>query len=209
MLLYATAAGASPLALTATFVVLRSERPRGNGIAFLSGFLLGTCIACGLGLFLGKSMIELFDSHETIEGVLTLPAGNGLDELVVEPEDVVIVRFDQGPVVVVILESMPLLEPARVLYDVNPLPALVAFVALLKWQVLAPSHSDRIELFERDTPDRLLVAHRELDLCETFPPGCTRSPSHLRGIHGISDKRHPQRNGYSLRRIAAPDSVNA
>jgi hypothetical protein len=48
---------ASPLVLTATFVVIRSQRPRTNGIAFLSGFLLGTAIACGLGLALGLTLL--------------------------------------------------------------------------------------------------------------------------------------------------------
>ena len=47
VLFYALAAAASPLVLTATFVVIRSDRPRTNGIAFLSGFLLGTSLACG------------------------------------------------------------------------------------------------------------------------------------------------------------------
>lgn len=61
--------------LTATFVVIRSERPRGNGIAFLSGLLLGTCIACGLGLLFGHAAVEQVDSHETIEGVVTLLLG--------------------------------------------------------------------------------------------------------------------------------------
>jgi hypothetical protein len=75
VLLYAVAAAASPLVLIATFLVIRSERPRGNGIAFLSGFLLGTCIACGLGLLLGNAMVERIDSHGTIEAVLTLLLG--------------------------------------------------------------------------------------------------------------------------------------
>ena len=68
VLFYALAAAASPLALTATFVVIRSERPRTNGIAFLSGFLLGTTIACGLGLALGQAAVDRLDSHETVEG---------------------------------------------------------------------------------------------------------------------------------------------
>jgi hypothetical protein len=50
VLVYAVAAAVSPILVTATFIVLRSERPRGNGIAFLSGLLLGTSIACALGL---------------------------------------------------------------------------------------------------------------------------------------------------------------
>jgi hypothetical protein len=78
VLLYALAAAASPLALTATFVVIRSERPRTNGIAFLSGFVLGTTIACGLGLALGQAVVDRLDSHETVEGVLTLLLGVAL-----------------------------------------------------------------------------------------------------------------------------------
>jgi hypothetical protein len=74
-LVYALAAAASPLVLTATFVVIRSERPRTNGIAFLSGFLLGTTIACGLGLVLGQAAVDRLDSHETVEVVLTLLLG--------------------------------------------------------------------------------------------------------------------------------------
>jgi Sap, sulfolipid-1-addressing protein len=75
VLVYALAAAASPLVLTATFVVIRSERPRSSGIAFLSGFLLGTVIACGLGLFLGQAAVDRLDSHETVEVVLTLLLG--------------------------------------------------------------------------------------------------------------------------------------
>ena len=75
VLFYALAAAASPLVLTATFAVIRSERPRTDGIAFLSGFLLGTTIACGLGLVLGQAAVDRLDSHETVEGVLTLLLG--------------------------------------------------------------------------------------------------------------------------------------
>jgi hypothetical protein len=75
VLLYAVAAAASPLVVTSTFVVLRSEHPRRNGVAFLSGLLLGTCIGCGLGLFFGNAAVEGIDSHGTIEGVLTLILG--------------------------------------------------------------------------------------------------------------------------------------
>lgn len=75
VLFYALAAAASPLALTATFVAIRSARPRANGIAFLSGFLLGTAIASGLGLVLGQAAVERLDSHETLEAVLALLLG--------------------------------------------------------------------------------------------------------------------------------------
>ena len=78
VLFFALAAAASPLALTATFVVIRSARPRTNGIAFLSGFLLGTTIAAGLGLVLGEAAVERLDSHETVEEVLTLLLGIAL-----------------------------------------------------------------------------------------------------------------------------------
>jgi hypothetical protein len=64
--------------LTATFVVIRSERSRTNGIAFLSGFLLGTTIACGIGLVVGQAAVDGLNSHETVEGVLTLLLGLAL-----------------------------------------------------------------------------------------------------------------------------------
>lgn len=78
VLLYAIAAAASPLVLTATFVVIRSERPRTNGIAFLSGFLVGTVLACVVGLALGQAAVDRLDSHGTVEAVLTLLLGGAL-----------------------------------------------------------------------------------------------------------------------------------
>ena len=75
VLIYVVAAAISPILLTATFVVLQSEHPRRNGIAFLSGLLLGTCIACGLGLLIGHAVVERVDSHRNIEAVLTLLLG--------------------------------------------------------------------------------------------------------------------------------------
>lgn len=72
---YAVIAAASPLVLTATFVVIRSERPRTNGIAFLTGFVLGTSIACILGLIAGEAIVARLDAHDTIEYVLTLGLG--------------------------------------------------------------------------------------------------------------------------------------
>ena len=73
VLFYGLAAAASALVLSATFVVIRSERPRTNGIAFLSGFLFGTVIACGLGLALGQAAVDRLDSHETLEGGADAP----------------------------------------------------------------------------------------------------------------------------------------
>jgi hypothetical protein len=78
VLFFALAAAASPLTLTATLVVLRSRHPRANGIAFLSGFLFGTAIACGLGLAIGQAAVDRLDSHETVEEVLTLLLGAAL-----------------------------------------------------------------------------------------------------------------------------------
>ena len=78
VLFYGLAAAASALVLSATFVVIRSERPRTNGIAFLSGFLFGTVIACGLGLALGQAAVDRLDSHETLKAAITLLLGLAL-----------------------------------------------------------------------------------------------------------------------------------
>jgi hypothetical protein len=78
VLLYALAAAASALVLSATFVAIRSERPRTNAIAFLSGFLAGTVIACGLGLALGQAAVGRLDSHETLKAAATLILGVAL-----------------------------------------------------------------------------------------------------------------------------------
>jgi len=75
VLLYAVAAAASALVLSATLLVIRSERPRPNSIAFLSGFLAGTLIACALGLALGQAAVDRFSSHETLKAVVTLLLG--------------------------------------------------------------------------------------------------------------------------------------
>jgi len=78
VVLYALAAAASALVLAATFVVIRSERPRTNGIAFLSGFVFGTVVACGLGLAVGQAVVTRFDSHETFKAVITVGLGLAL-----------------------------------------------------------------------------------------------------------------------------------
>jgi hypothetical protein len=78
ILFYALAAAASALVLSATFVAIRSERPRTNGIAFLTGFLAGTVIACGLGLALGQAAVDRLDTHETFKSVATLLFGVAL-----------------------------------------------------------------------------------------------------------------------------------
>jgi hypothetical protein len=78
VIFYALVAAASLLVLTAVLVVIRSERPRTNGIAFLIGFLFGTTIGAVLGLMLGQVAVERLDSHETVEGVLALLVGIAL-----------------------------------------------------------------------------------------------------------------------------------
>lgn len=75
VLFYAIAAALSPLVLAATFVAIRSERPRRSGIAFLSGFVIGTAIACVLGLVLGTAFVERLDAHDTFKSGVTLGLG--------------------------------------------------------------------------------------------------------------------------------------
>jgi hypothetical protein len=75
VLFYGLAAALSGLVLSATFVAIRSERPRTNAIAFLSGFLVGTVIACGIGLAVGQAAVDRLDSHQELEAGLTLLLG--------------------------------------------------------------------------------------------------------------------------------------
>ena len=78
VVLYAIVAAASPLVLTATFVVIRSARPRTNGIAFLIGFVVGTALACIVGLIVGQAAADKLNSHDTVEDLLTLALGLAL-----------------------------------------------------------------------------------------------------------------------------------
>ena len=78
ILIYAVIAAVSPLALSATLLVIRSERPRTNGIAFAVGFVLGTTIACILGRLIGDVAADGLSSHETVEDLLTLTLGVAL-----------------------------------------------------------------------------------------------------------------------------------
>jgi len=75
---YAIIAAASPLVLTATFVVIRSDRPRTNGIAFLTGFLVGTALACLVGLIVGTTVVARLDSRSGVENLLTFLLGAAL-----------------------------------------------------------------------------------------------------------------------------------
>ena len=78
VLFYALIAAASPLALTATLVVIRSDRPRTNSIVFLTGYLVGTSVACIVGLFVGTTAVARLDSHESVENGLTFLLGVAL-----------------------------------------------------------------------------------------------------------------------------------
>jgi len=75
ILFYGLAAAASAVGLSATLVAVRSGRPRTNAIAFLSGFVLGTAIACGLGLAVGQTTSDRLESHATVKAVITLLFG--------------------------------------------------------------------------------------------------------------------------------------
>jgi Sap, sulfolipid-1-addressing protein len=72
---YGIIAAVSPLVLSATFIVIRSKRKRTNSIAYLTGFVLGTTIACILGLLLGQAATDNLDSRETIDGLFALLIG--------------------------------------------------------------------------------------------------------------------------------------
>jgi hypothetical protein len=78
VLFYAIVAAASPLVLTATFIVVRSARPRTNGIAFLTGFVGGTALACVLGLIVGQAAVDRLSAHNAIEELFTLALGLAL-----------------------------------------------------------------------------------------------------------------------------------
>ena len=75
VLFYGLASALSGLVLSATFVAIRSQRPRTNAVAFLSGFLVGTVIACGIGLAVGQAAVDRLDSHQQFEAGLTLLLG--------------------------------------------------------------------------------------------------------------------------------------
>jgi hypothetical protein len=78
VLFYALVAAASLVALTAVLVVIRSENPRTNSVAFLIGFLLGTTVGAVLGLVLGQASVDRLDSHGTVHGALALLLGLAL-----------------------------------------------------------------------------------------------------------------------------------
>src|SRR5215510_12623151 len=70
--LYALVAATSPLALTSTLFVLRSGRPRINGILYAGGFLFTQTFVLVLALAIGVASVTHGDHHEDIEYGLTL-----------------------------------------------------------------------------------------------------------------------------------------
>jgi Sap, sulfolipid-1-addressing protein len=75
VLVYGLFATASALILAAVYVVIGSEHPRGSSIAFLSGFLTGTILACGVALVVGQTFVDRLDSHGQVRAGVTVALG--------------------------------------------------------------------------------------------------------------------------------------
>lgn len=75
VVLLAMVAGASPLALTATLAVIKSARPRTDGMALAAGYVAGTLVACLVGLVAGSAFVDRIGTHGTIEAVVELLVG--------------------------------------------------------------------------------------------------------------------------------------
>jgi hypothetical protein len=79
ILLYAFVAGASPVALGATLVVLGSRSGRWHGLAFAIGVVLGQVLVCLLAIALGTATMPIgHHAHETARAVLELVFGVAL-----------------------------------------------------------------------------------------------------------------------------------
>ena len=74
MLVLALLAALSPLALTATILVLKSHLARLNGILFAAGFLLGEAIGWAFALLLG-SVLDLGDGGDIVAAALQVLLG--------------------------------------------------------------------------------------------------------------------------------------
>jgi hypothetical protein len=73
--LYALVAATSPLALTSTLFVLRSGRPRINGLLYAGAFLMTQTLMLLLALALGVASVTHGDEHRGIESTLTIVFG--------------------------------------------------------------------------------------------------------------------------------------
>jgi threonine/homoserine/homoserine lactone efflux protein len=79
VLLYAFVAGASPVALGATLVVLGSRGGRWHALAFAIGVVLGQAVVFGLALLVGNATMPVGrHEHETARAVLELAFGIAL-----------------------------------------------------------------------------------------------------------------------------------
>jgi hypothetical protein len=72
---YGLVAATSPLALTSTLFVLRSGRPRINGILYAGAFLVTQTLVLLIALAVGVASVTHGDHHEGIEYTLTLAFG--------------------------------------------------------------------------------------------------------------------------------------
>lgn len=79
VLLYAFVAGASPVALGATLVVLGSRGGRWNALAFAIGVVLGQAVLLVLAYLLGNATLPVgHHDHETVRAALELALGVAL-----------------------------------------------------------------------------------------------------------------------------------
>jgi threonine/homoserine/homoserine lactone efflux protein len=79
VLLYAFVAGASPVALGATLVVLGSRGGRWHALAFAIGVVLGQAVVCGVAFLLGTATMPIgHHAHETARALLELVFGVAL-----------------------------------------------------------------------------------------------------------------------------------
>jgi threonine/homoserine/homoserine lactone efflux protein len=79
VLLYAFVAGASPVALGATLVVLGSRGGRWNALSFALGVVIGQALLCALAYALGSATLPVgHHAHETARALLELAFGIAL-----------------------------------------------------------------------------------------------------------------------------------
>jgi hypothetical protein len=78
VIVYGLFATASALILAAVYVVIGSNHPRGSSIAFLSGFVAGTLLACAVALAVGQTFVDRLDSHDEVRAWLTVALGLAL-----------------------------------------------------------------------------------------------------------------------------------
>ena len=79
VLLYAFVAGASPVALGATLVVLGSRGGRWNALSFAVGVVLGQVLVCAIAYAVGSATLPVgHHAHETARALLELALGVAL-----------------------------------------------------------------------------------------------------------------------------------